>query len=482
MEIPTDAMEGKATTWALLSPSADGSVVVFGSVPETDGELQKAFKAVRIDGAGNLSGEIEVITIDELTTTIGPSRTDVRWASPAPGGGFLVAGHYTHSGSGTPQEGFIVRLTADLELNPDFSPIVLGGAATFDPHGLAVGRDGSIWLLAQESTATTDWSAVYKFSAEGEADTSFGENGVLKIDPDLENFRSLAVTPSNRLLLYEWSLGVPKIVAFTEQGVIDQGYGTGGTAVLAEAGDCSPVELRALPDGSLQIAGLIGASEYLDYDLCLVRLTPDGALDVRFGDGGKAVTDFQVGEVGWSFSFDENGDIVLLSDAYYGTSRIFAKPIITRHYGLFPDVIPDPLVFEAEADVEEGVLLTSAALVVGGLDENVSVPVRVEGGEYRISGEEWTTEPGWIGNGGQIAVRHTSADSPGGGVETQLRIGGWLADDGESVMGETTNSVFRSTVKASAVSPDGGGGGGGAFSYLLLAGLLLASASRRRQR
>jgi uncharacterized delta-60 repeat protein len=83
----------------------------------------------------------------------------------------------------------------------------------------------------------------------------------------------------------------PKVVVvrLTPDGAIDEEFGDGGVATVMDHARARAVMVR--PDNRIVVAGDVG--EYLvpvDTGFVVATLTPDGELDARFGDGGATVT------------------------------------------------------------------------------------------------------------------------------------------------------------------------------------------------
>lgn len=121
-----------------------------------------------------------------------------------------------------------------------------------------------------------------------------------------------------------------------------------------------------------------------------------------------------------------------------------------------PDTDPDQFIFVNQTDVLPSALITSAPIVVGGI--NQSVAINVSGGAYSINGGTYTTAPGTVSNSDSVTVQHTSSASWGGGTaSTTLTIGSG---------GEAKFGIFTSTTAVRDISPD-------AFSFTDQTGVAL---------
>ncbi len=78
-----------------------------------------------------------------------------------------------------------------------------------------------------------------------------------------------------------------------------------------------------------------------------------------------------------------------------------------------------PLVFQPKKNVAPGVWIESDPIML-----DVSSPISITGGEYRIYTAPWTTNPGRAGGGDAIFVRVKSAANGGGTAKVELSVGG----------------------------------------------------------
>ena len=85
-------------------------------------------------------------------------------------------------------------------------------------------------------------------------------------------------------------------------GDLDPTFGTGGTIVGIHQGVCKDLAIQS--DGKILAVGYSGPAQGPYTDIRLVRLLPDGALDLSFGTGGEVLTD--------SGGLSDNPDTVLV--------------------------------------------------------------------------------------------------------------------------------------------------------------------------
>jgi len=118
------------------------------------------------------------------------------------------------------------------------------------------------------------------------------------------------------------------------------------------------------------------------------------------------------------------------------------------------DITPDAFSFTDESNVNLNQVQTSDLVTVSGLSNGVSVPVSIDSGEYALNGSTtYLSGIYWVENGDQINVRHTSSVSELTMVNTSLRVGGVMAPNSITHLGENeTKQDTYSTTTLNTVS------------------------------
>lgn len=190
----------------------------------------------------------------------------------------------------------------------------------------ALAADGSVAVIGAAGTSAYSVAtrlAVAKFRSDGAVDTEFGNFGVATVDfsdgaADYPAYgRSIAALPGGRWLVTArigpspFEIGVSRLFA---DGRLDLNYGNQGRARISFSGSDQSVPGELQVDGA-QRAWMLVSRNSSSY---LVRLTPDGALDASFGDGGKLLlpNTFFVS----CFTLDAQGR-VLLGGVSFGQNR-----------------------------------------------------------------------------------------------------------------------------------------------------------------
>ncbi len=204
-----------------------------------------------------------------------------------------------------------VVLAAAGDLDPGFGTggvvkiVTAGFSFGGEGRGVALQRDGRILVAVRLSTTSGPFRelAVRRFLPNGERDVSFGEAGLAGLSlPDTQEAWAVAVQMDGKIVVAGEGMltGTSQFVVarFTSEGQPDatfgpskEGYIEFGFFFLQRAG------ARAIAiqlDGKIVLAGQAHDGTNLDFALAL--LTPDGLLDLSFGNSvppdGRITTDF----------------------------------------------------------------------------------------------------------------------------------------------------------------------------------------------
>lgn len=196
-----------------------------------------------------------------------------------------------------PLEGRVLFAAGDLD--PSFSG---DGLATFDYRSndhsgdVTVQADGKVVVVG----GTTDINSpaedflVVRFNADGSPDTSFGGgDGYIVTDFGRRDAATaVEILPDGSILVagssedtnaFEYHYALAR---YTPSGAPDPSFG-GGDGMLDFQMRGTPSDMTVQSDGKTVLAG---SAEFNRFGVA--RVTPGGALDAGFGNGGKVVTSF----------------------------------------------------------------------------------------------------------------------------------------------------------------------------------------------
>lgn len=174
------------------------------------------------------------------------------------------------------------------------------------PRSLAIQEDGKI-IVGGEYGEYDYGSCILRFTADGQLDTTFGDNGmVLHESYDSNGWQvmavgeSVSVGPDGRIYLSGWEVtpdeewGSPyssKIICVDQNGDFVTTFGDNGvweysfSEVIDFINAC-----KVMDDGKLLFAGSVETYNEIQgepiYSVLVARLNPDGTFDTTFGNNG----------------------------------------------------------------------------------------------------------------------------------------------------------------------------------------------------
>lgn len=221
----------------------------------------------------------------------------------------------------------------DLPAGVSAAPVLIARGATSAtvtlrataaaPHSLptAAKADGS----AGDRTASKGLTVTVG-GLPGVVDTSFNGGPQLTSVGEGEDYAfAMAVQPDGKIVTvgrtstdaggYDIA-----ITRHLRDGAIDTSFGADGRVVTAIAPGRGMDEARAVvvqPDGKIVVGGSTDASG-TDKAFLLVRYLPDGQIDTSFGQGGKAITQFeQASDQVYALALQDDGKIVAAGSASF---------------------------------------------------------------------------------------------------------------------------------------------------------------------
>ncbi|MCA9899305.1 MAG: hypothetical protein H6654_02890 [Ardenticatenaceae bacterium] len=267
----------------------------------------------------------------------------------------------------------------DLDTSFGVNGVVIEDVGGFDVgRGLALRSDNKIWVIADSfnGSFTAVQSYLLLYNSDGTLNTAFGTNGVASITPinpaARDGVLEIALQPDGKVVV-AGSVDTNgnkdfAVFRFTAEGLLDSSFGVGGvitTPVSASDYD-EAAGLVIQSDGKIVAAGNVGIN-----DFALVRYEKDGSLDTAFGVGGIVTTDFPIGvSSGEDRAYDVieqfDGKIVAVgySSGRFGVARYTASGALDSSFGnsgIISTVVgSDPfLAANAVAQQADGKLLVS---------------------------------------------------------------------------------------------------------------------------
>jgi len=198
----------------------------------------------------------------------------------------------------------------------DHGSIVLPGNS--QGFGVTVQSDGKIIVAGTSEADQGPAAAVYRFNVNGTLDTTFGDAGVMFINPGHRDWtgteaREVTIQPDGKILIVGSSPGDDPFVEvhkfavtrLNADGTLDSTFGTGGSAdyfIAPSQGNWIPggnmyasaeaVSLVVRQDGSIIIGGDIyrnqNGTQHAQFEL--LGLRANGSIDTSFGTQGVVTT------------------------------------------------------------------------------------------------------------------------------------------------------------------------------------------------
>jgi uncharacterized delta-60 repeat protein len=202
-------------------------------------------------------------------------------------------------------------------------------ACSVDPTAAGVDSQGRIVIagtLRRPGAQSNSDLVVLRVLPGGDLDTSFGDQGLVPIDPgaDDEAVARLEIRPSDSVLVggvsYSGQGSAAVVARVDDQGDLDSSYGDGGMAIVPLRGGVAAMDVDAF--GGATLAGDDARR------VRVVRLTPSGELDDSFSGDGRRKLDLGRREWVRTVAFGKHGRI------FVGGSVVQRKPRRTSRTNL----------------------------------------------------------------------------------------------------------------------------------------------------
>jgi uncharacterized delta-60 repeat protein len=172
---------------------------------------------------------------------------------------------------------------------------VAGGNGDDVGFDIALDSSGNLYVVGSSYNGTDYDMVLWKFSADGVPDTSFGNNGIVIHDIDLDDRgSSFAFDDNGNIYVSGWRGSVTGYISviwkYTTDGVLDTNFATNGvvlnTGVISEFGNGIALD----SNGNIYLVGM--GSDSLDPmsgddpDMIVRKYNSQGEVDTTFGTNG----------------------------------------------------------------------------------------------------------------------------------------------------------------------------------------------------
>lgn len=211
----------------------------------------------------------------------------------------------------------------------------------FDVYTVTMQTDGKI-IIAGQTYEVGGFAYYYnffifRFNADGTADTGFGTNGLVKYSMNTtsqfrERFVEVAVDGNNRVIAVGYTTADVDqkndavAMRFLPNGSLDTSFATGGIFKLGLADSDFFNHIHVLADDSIFTLGASILSG--NQNMLVAKINPSGVLDTSFGTAGMATISFGSGSYSPSkLFFKPNNKMMLVgsSTSDLGSAAAFAQ-------------------------------------------------------------------------------------------------------------------------------------------------------------
>jgi uncharacterized delta-60 repeat protein len=212
----------------------------------------------------------------------------------------------------------------------------VGWAGNEYPTAMAIDRQGRIVVVGVIARMMMRSVAV-RINPDGSLDQSFGNKGVVALEPIADSFSGVAIDAAGRIVLAGGVVGYAPtrgivVARLLENGQHDLSFGAEGRMTVDLDGpgmygaNSYGYDLALDGQGRILVAGegTIEEEPQIEQEpqMVVLRVTPAGGLDNSFGEGGIAVADFSDSEsirgggVGHAITVDPQGRILAAGTAF----------------------------------------------------------------------------------------------------------------------------------------------------------------------
>jgi len=359
---------------AAVAIQADGKIIAAGTSTARGGNSDFALARYNIDG----SLDSNFGSNGRVTTDFFNDKDVLHAVVIQPDGRIVAAGSALRTGMGSqfavarynPDGGLDMSFGASGRATTSFS----GDDAAF---GVAVTPGGKIVAVGTSSIQTSPKFALVRFNSDGSLDASFGASGRVtnSIAGGADQARAVVLQLDNKIVIAgDHHPGLSfAVFRYNANGTADTSFGTGGGVITDVSAGSSAFAIALQSDGKIVAAGFAVAS-LLKRFFGLARYNPDGSLDSTFGTSfgrlGTSITSRD--DVATGIAIQPNGMILAsgfagapgelqTGSADFAIARYKSKGKLDMTFGAGGTVITD---FFGGADLANAIALQSDGKIV----------------------------------------------------------------------------------------------------------------------
>ena len=217
----------------------------------------------------------------------------------------------------------------------DISPVHVNDSYSSACNSIALRDDGS---FVAAGGYLRDFLLI-AYEADGNLDTSFGIDGVVRTDfaNGWDDGRAIWIQSDGKILVAGWATVYANrdfaLARYNPDGSLDTSFGTNGKVSVQLGGEDEAYGIALQPDGKILVAG--GVNNAPPTGFAVLRFNPDGSLDSTFGTEGKIITDFGNDglEGARSVVLQSDGKIVVVGTDFLGSYWGPGDVAVARYFG-----------------------------------------------------------------------------------------------------------------------------------------------------
>ncbi len=314
---PVGTGDAKANAIAL---QPDGKVVLAGNCYSgTDFD----FCALRYNANGTVDTSFG--NSGTVITPLGTSDDNARAVAVQPDGKLVLAGYCVNGATvDICALRYNANGTLDASFGSGGKAITPVGTGDDYANAIAVQPDGKLVLAGVCFNGTSTNFCAIRYNANGTLDASFGSSGrvITPVGSSTGAAAALVLQPDGKLVLAgtcsNGATGDFCAVRYNANGTLDMSFGGTGkvfTAIGTALDDATALTLQ--PDGKLVLAGTCYTGTNADF--CALRYNTDGTLDTTFGSSGKIITPIGSGnDIAQAVALQPDGKLVLAGRCFSG--------------------------------------------------------------------------------------------------------------------------------------------------------------------
>ncbi len=298
-----------------------GNIIVAGATRNTASSFELEFVVARYDTFGTLDTSFDNDGI--VTLAVGIENSAANSLNIDSDGTIVVAGYGTIDSNSALGDFALMRLNDDGTLDATFDDdhyVVTDIDQFYNiSNDVAVGEDGSIYVLGYVSADDYDHMALSKYGSDGIIDTAFGQNGHYSFhDNASDNYGgAVAIDADGKIVITgngyfsDSSSNDVIIIRLNTDGTLDTTF-DGGVVItdIDNSGDDDSADAMLIDsDGKILVAGSQRPRTHAN--LVLIRYDTNGSIDTTFGTDGYSVVDLGNDLYANAITQDHDGNIIV---------------------------------------------------------------------------------------------------------------------------------------------------------------------------